>query len=352
MVVPLVRLLAGVGFLAGNAFFVGTEFALTRIRQYPMSAFEGDPGLERAWDLTDELEVYLSGCQVGITICSIGLGVVAEPALTPLILPLVSAVGLGAATAHAAAFGVAFLTVNVLHLVVGEQAPTYLGIERARGVARRVAPVIAAWTWLMWPVIWLADRTAKALLGLFGVSITRSWTAGEGGGEVGRAELKQRMGDVLARGGLSLDRRREVLAALAIGDTPVREVMVPREEIVALSVRDDAETVLAKLRANVHTRYPLVDEGLEDPVGTIYAPAVLGRDEDLRGGDLDLTDVASPALTVETGSPVADVIDTLQAEAQELALVVEDGRVVGLVTATDLLESIVGELRDPLDREG
>lgn len=246
----------------------------------------------------------------------------------------------------------AFLAVNVLHLVVGEQAPTYLGIERARGVARRVAPAISAWTWLMWPVIWSADRTAKGLLALFGVSITRSWTEAEGDEAVGRAELKQRMGDVLARGGLSRDRRREVLAALAIGDTPVRDVMVPRDEVVWLSARDDAETVLSKLRANVHTRYPLVEEGLEDHVGTIYAPAVLGRDDELRSGELDLTDVASPTLTVDADAPVADVIDTLQAEDQELALVVQDGRVVGMVTATDLLEAIVGELRDPLDRQG
>lgn len=350
MVETAIRLVAGAAFLLGNAFFVGTEFALTRVRQFSRDEFSGSPDLQRAWDLTDRLEVYLSGCQLGITICSIGLGIVAEPALAALIGPVLGWVGVTGPAVHAAGFALAFAIINVFHLVIGEQAPTYLGVERARGVARRVAPVIAGWTRLMWPVIWLADRAAKGVLGLFGVEVTRSWTReGEGEKAVGRAELRQEMGDVLARGGLSADRRREVLAALAIGETPVRDVMVPRDDVVALSVRDGAPSILETLRAHPYTRYPLVGADLDDPVGTVYAPAVLGRVHELGAGDLDLREVASDPLVVDADTPVSEVIDALQAAAEELALVVDDGRVVGLVTATDALEAIVGDLEDPLD---
>ncbi|WP_455428542.1 DUF21 domain-containing protein [Halarchaeum acidiphilum] len=105
-----------------NGFFVVAEFSLTRVRQFPESAFD-EPGLRRAWEMTEELEVYLSGCQVGITIASVGLGVVAEPAVAAVLHAL--GVSVGTAPSHALAAVVAFALVNFSHVVVGEQIPTY-----------------------------------------------------------------------------------------------------------------------------------------------------------------------------------------------------------------------------------
>ena len=171
------RLVAGFLLLLGNGFFVTTEFAMTRVRQFPEEEFTGRPGLERAWEMTERLEISLSGCQVGITMCSVGLGVVAEPAVTAVVDPLFRTLGFAAgAEGHTAvSVFVAFAVINLMHVVVGEQAPTYLGVERSRWVAAHGSRALYWWTKLLYPVIAVADWIVKWLLSLFGVTISRSW---------------------------------------------------------------------------------------------------------------------------------------------------------------------------------
>jgi len=370
------RLLGGLVLLAGNGFFVTTEFALTRVRQFSREEFRG-PGLETAWEMTERLELFLSGCQVGITVCSVGLGVVAEPAVAAVVDPLVRALGVGAAGAagHTTASVVLALAgINLLHVVIGEQAPTYLGVERSKTVARYGAAPLYYWTKLMWPVIVVADRLAKLLLRPLGVEMTRSWTEEEAGdgeesgavdeaGEVGeaearggelptsRGELRREMGDALRNLGVPAERRQEVINALDIGERPVREVMMDRDDVVALSTDDELATNLAVVREYPHARFPLVDGTLEEFRGVVYTPALLRDLEPLRAGETTLEAVAAPPMTVDPGEEVADLIDRFQDEHGELALVADDGEVVGLVTATDAFEAITGALEDPLDRE-
>ncbi|MFB6296665.1 MAG: CNNM domain-containing protein [Halobacteriales archaeon] len=350
--VTALRLVGGVALLLANGFFVTTEFALTRVRQFPEEEFQGR-GLERAWEMTERLEIFLSGCQVGITISSIGLGVVAEPAVAAALDPLVRAVGFGtpgAAGHTAAAVVVAFALINLLHVVIGEQAPTYLGIERTKFVARYGAPPLYWWTKLMAPVILVADWIAKGLLSLFGVDITRSWAEEElGEGEPSRSELTRQMGEALRGAGLSQERREEVINAFRIGDVPVGEIMVDRGEIVALSTAEDVETNLRRMQESPQVRFPLVGEDLSEFDGIVYTPALLRHVGELQDGSLDLEELAAPPMTASTDTAVSDLIDRFQAENQELALVMEGGEVVGLVTTTDAFEAIAGELEDPLD---
>ncbi|NIS37327.1 MAG: DUF21 domain-containing protein, partial [Actinobacteria bacterium] len=247
-------------------------------RQFDEADFSGR-GLERAWAMTEELEIYLSGCQVGITVCSVGLGVVAEPALTAVVGPLLAAVGLAAgAGGHTAlAVGVSLAAINLLHLVIGEQAPTYLGVERTRLVARYGAGPLYYWTKLMWPAIVLADRVAKAILGAMGVTMTRAWTEGEEGEAEpdSRADVRKRMGETLARHGLDAERRDEVIRALDIGHLPAEAVMVDRDAVVALSTETSGSEALERVRESPHVRYPLVGADLDDYVGVLYAPELL-----------------------------------------------------------------------------
>jgi CBS domain containing-hemolysin-like protein len=356
------RLVAGLVLLFGNGFFVTTEFAMTRVRQFTEEEFQESRGLERAWDMTERLEIYLSGCQLGITICSVGLGVAAEPALAAVIDPVIKSFGLagllgsggGGSGGHTALSVVLSLAViNLLHLTVGEQAPTYLGIERTKMVAKYGAPVLYWWTRILSPVIRLADWAAKALLSLLGVEITRSWAEEElEEGDVDgrtRGELLSQMGDVLSNLDLPVERRREVINALAIDRIQVDDIMVDREDIVFVSTTASNEENLETIRNTPHTRFPLVSETLDDIVGAIYVPTLIGRGDEFESGEGVFEDVAKPAMTVPPEMPVSDLIDQFQEEHQELALVVEDGRTVGLITATDAFEEIAGELEDPLD---
>ena len=350
------RLVAGVLLLLANGFFVTTEFAMTRVPQFPREEFTGSRGLERAWNMTERLEIYLSGCQVGITVMSVGLGVVAEPAVAAAVAPALAVLGLTSGTGgHAAISVVLSLTIiNLMHVIVGEQAPTYLGVERAKQVAEYGSGPLYYWTKLFSPVIVVADRAAKGLLRLLGVSIERSWAdeeveEGGDGAPSSRAELRQQMGRSLSSMGLTRERTQEVINALEIGTTPVSEVMTLREDVVALSTEDSFAASLEQIEEHPHVRFPLVGTSLDDPKGIVYTPALLRDVDALRSGDDTLTDVAAPPMTVEADTPISDVIDQLQEQSQELAFVLDGGNTVGIVTATDAFEAITGELEDPLD---
>ncbi|MFY4814471.1 CNNM domain-containing protein [Haloarcula sp. AONF1] len=347
------RLFGGVALLLGNSFFVTTEFAMTRVRQFEEAEFLGNGrGLERAWNMTERLEIFLTGCQVGITICSVGLGVVAEPALTAVLRPLLGAVGVAGSGHTTLSVLLALVVVNLMHVIVGEQAPTYLGIERAKFVAGYGSGPLYVWTKLMYPVIIAADWVAKALLGLFGVEISRSWTESEAEGDLAttRAELRSEMGDSLSRVGISEERRSEVINALDIGTKPVSEIMIARSDIVALSTTDEFETNMGRIDGMPYVRFPLIEGSLDSFVGVVYAPTVLHNYEALNSGATTLEELATPPLTVAAETTISDFIDQCQAANQELALVVEDDAVVGLLTATDAFEAITGELEDPMDR--
>ncbi|UPV99744.1 CNNM domain-containing protein [Halorussus gelatinilyticus] len=347
--VIVARMLGGIGLLLGNAYFVTIEFAMTRVRQFTEGEFAGARGLERAWEMTDRLEIYLSGCQLGITVCSVGLGVVAEPALAHLLMPVAELTGLGS---HAVAAIAALAVINLMHVVVGEQAPTYLGIERTKAVAGYGSAPLYYWTKLMSPIIVLADKAAKWLLSLFGVEITRSWTEAEEGDEVSsRGDARRMMGDMLREAGLEEEREEEVLAALDIGTMPVRNIMVDREDIVPLSTTNAPEENLRLVRERPHTRFPLVGEALEDFRGIVYTPPLIGRGTDLVEGSLTWEEVAAEPLTVDADIAVSELVDRFQEERHELALVIDDGEVVGMVTATDAFEAMMGELEDPFDDE-
>jgi CBS domain containing-hemolysin-like protein len=356
------RLVAGLVLLFGNGYFVTIEFAMTRVRQFAESEFQGSRGLERAWEMTERLEIYLSGCQLGITVCSVGLGVVAEPALAAVLDPVIRAAGLaglaggggaGGHTALAAISGLAII--NLLHLTVGEQAPTYLGIERTKTIANYGAPILYWWTTILSPVIRLADGIAKALLSLLGVEITRSWAEeeaeDEGDRPQSRGELLSQMGSILSNSGLPEERRREVINAIAIDQIDAGNIMVDRAQIVPLSTTDDPAGNLAVIEQTPLTRYPVVEDDLDEPVGIVYTPQVLQHYDALESGQTTIAEIATDPMTVSPDMPVSDLIDRFQSVNQELALVVEDGRTVGLVTATDAFETIAGELRDPIDDE-
>ncbi|GAA0471865.1 hemolysin family protein (plasmid) [Halococcus dombrowskii] len=342
-----IRLLAGIGLILANGFFVTVEFALTRAQQYTESEFV-EPGLERAWEMTQNLEIYLTGCQIGITASSIAVGIIAEPALAAIFEPLFGGTALASVGAGAI---LGFLIINLLHLTHGEQAPTYLGVERSKQVCRYGATPLYWFTWLIWPLLRLGDLFAKWTLGLFGVEMTGAWLESGAEDVDSRADLHKRLESVLDGSDIDEERRTEVMNALVAGDVPIQGIMVPREEIVALSTENTPTENLAIMEEYSHSRYPLVGEDLQDFRGVVYLPAITTRFNDLMNNDLDMQEIAVPSMTLPADEEVSDAIDRFQDKNQELALVEEDGAIVGLLTATDAFEEVMGELEDPTDVE-
>ena len=339
------RVAAGVGLILINAYFVAVEFALTRLRQYPESEMD-TPGLRRAWEMTGDLEFYLTTCQVWISGTSIALGIVAEPGLAALFAPLFENTALASAGAGSL---LGFFIINMVHLTHGEQTPTYLGVERSKQVAAYGARPLYWFAWLISPLIKVGDWVAKATLGLFGVEMTGSWTEAEEEVLETRAQLRTRLGSMMEEVELPEERREEVLNALAVDELTVREVLTPVDEIISLSTTASAAENLDRIRDTPHSRFPLVGNDPNEFEGIVYAPSIVSRFDELRDGDLTFADVAAPPMTISADASVSDAYDRFQAESQELALVIEDGEVVGLLTATDTMESVMGQLEDPLD---
>lgn len=347
------RLVGGVFLTLANAFFVVTEFALTRLPQ--LDPVDDAYDLARARQMTERLEIYLTGCQLGITSSSILLGVIAEPAFTYLLRPVVGLFGVSEAVLQGTSVVLAVVIINLIHKIWGEQTPTYLGVERPRQVAYYAAPLLYGWTKITYPFIMAGDGLAKLTLRLGGVEVERSWMEAEDEGVEepidSVAAVRRKMGEVLSRTDLSEERRTEVLRALEIEEVPIRDIMVPRSNIAALTTEASLEANLAVMRAHSFSRYPLIGASWDDLRGTVYTSAVFRDLKPLQSGELDIEDVAHPALTMPADMVVSDSIDRFQEKRQELALVVEDGAVVGLITATDAFETIAGELEDPIDTE-
>ncbi|XGI84288.1 hemolysin family protein [Halorutilales archaeon Cl-col2-1] len=341
------RIAAGLLLILANGFFVAIEFALTRARQFSEKEFiDGDSALERAWEMTQNLEIYLTTCQVGITASSIAVGIVAEPALAALFEPYF--VGTPLASIGAGAI-IAFGIINLLHLTHGEQTPTYLGVERSRMVCRYGAGPLYWFNRLISPLITFGDWIAKATLKVFGIEMTGAWLETEEEVLESRAQLRNRLYSLLEEGEIPEERREEVLGALDADEITINEIMVPKDEIVFLSTADSPEENLDRIRKTPHTRFPVVGEEATDFHGIVYLPSVMEHLDELRSGSLSFTEIAAPPMTLSADTNVSDAFDQFQAEDQELALVIEDGVVVGLLTATDALEAVMGELEDPLD---
>jgi len=343
----IARLVAGVVLVAMNAFFVMTEFALTRAPQLGEEAFQDDERLRIAWKMTEELEIYLTGCQLGISTTSVVLGVVAEPAFTVMLEPLLGWLPEGSQRATSTVIGVIFI--QLVHKIWGEQAPTYLGVERPLAVARFAAPIHYAFTKATSPVIRAGDGIAKWTLRLFGVEVTRSWVEEEVADEPD-VSPRERVRRALSGASMPEDRKEEVRLAVEIDRIAVAEVAVGRDEVTAVEVDGGLEALEEVLRGQVRSRVPLlVDGDLDRCVGFLYVPALMAELSALRSGERTLRELAAEPITFHADLPIAKAIDRFQDARQEIAIVEDGGSAVGIVTVTDCLEAIVGDLEDPYD---
>jgi Hemolysins and related proteins containing CBS domains len=188
-------------------------------------------------------------------------------------------------------------------------------------------------------------------LGLFGVEMTGAWLGTEPDRVESRADLRHRLGTLLDRGNLSDERKTEILNAFTVGEQPVSDIMTDREDVVFLSTAVSARENLDRIGTSPHTRFPLIGDEPADYRGVVYVPTVVDQIDELRRGEVTFEDIAAPPMTLRTDTLVSDAVDRFQDEHQELALVydADEGGVVGLISATDALEAVMGEIEDPLD---
>jgi CBS domain containing-hemolysin-like protein len=342
--------LGGVGaallLVAANGFFVAVEFSLARLRPTQVDEFveQRKPGAKSVRHAIDHIDNYLAGCQLGITLASLGLGVVGEPAFRHLLEPLL---GEGAKIGGAAISGMlAFGLITLLHVVVGELAPKSLAIARTSRVVLFLMPPMRIFYLVTRPVVDFFNALGNLLLKPFGVP-----PASESGhAPHSEDELRSLLRESQEEGLIHAEEREFTENALLFGDRRAREIMTPRPRVDFVTTDDSIEDAAAVAARSGHTRLPLCESegGLDAPVGVIHAKDLLAV---LTVGEHPaLSDVARPLPRVSEATLIDELLRELRRARQHIALVADEhGTTVGLVTLEDILEEIVGEIEDEFD---
>ncbi|MFN0051520.1 MAG: hemolysin family protein [Planctomycetales bacterium] len=330
-----------------NGFFVAAEFALVKVRlsQIEQLAREGSWSAKLARRILNQLDSYLSACQLGITLASLGLGWVGEDVGIRLLNPLLSWMGFPSA-ANYLSLPLAFVLITFLHIALGEQAPKIMAIRAARPTVLAVSLPLALFYKLLWPFIWVLHAASDLLLRLFGI---RAPLPGEQ--LPSEEELRLILSESAAGGQLSRRERLMMENVLDLEDKVTRQVMVPRRDIVMLNTRKSIQDNLQIISESQYTRYPLCDGDLERVVGMIHAKDVLG----VITSGVPLTSLTRLARKISV-LPETMRLDVLLREFQRnrthVAMVVDEyGTVSGMVTFENVLEELVGPIQDEFDRE-
>lgn len=329
-----------------NGFFVAAEFALVKVRpsQLEVMVAEGRRFAKTAQWLSDHLDSALGACQLGITIASLGLGWVGEPAVARLLEPVFTAAGVDSpAMIHGISLGIGFSTITALHLVVGELAPKALAIRRAERTALMCALPLRWFYIAFYPILDLLNGAALALLRLFGVE-----SGGDPHGEHSEEELRALLTRAQISGELSRAEHELLHAVFEFDDLLCRHVMLPRGDIEFIQTDSPYEEWIEMVRRTKHTRYPVCDESLDHTVGIVHIKDLLVFDLTTE----KITDIMRPPHFAPETMPISRLLRYFQAVRQHFALVVDElGTVTGMVTLENVLEQIVGRVQDEFDTE-
>ena len=328
-----------------NGFFVAAEFAVVRVRDTQLDAMvaRGHPRALRARAVVADLDGALSATQLGITLASLGLGWVAEPAFAALLEPLMSWLGIESAGARETiAIVVGFTAISFLHIVAGELAPKSLAIQRPLPTTLAVARPLALFHRLSYPAIVVLNRASALLLRLAGVE-----PASEAERVHSEEELRLLVTESARHGGGAPLSRAIVLNAFDLRQRYASDVMRPRQEIVVLSTDATYKDCLARVEGNGYSRYPLCEDGdIDRPLGVVHYRHVFGARRSAQTGR-DLLRGSRALLFVPANARLDAVLQQLLEKRLHVAFVVDEyGGTMGLVSLEDVLEEVVGEIRD------
>ncbi len=330
-----------------NGFFVASEFSIVKIRGSRIEELvqQGNKRARRARPLVQSMDEYLSATQLGITIASLALGWVGEPAFASLFEPVLRSIGaLTPVVTHSLAAISAFLLITFLHIVLGELAPKSLSIQRAESVILWISVPLSWFYRMSYPFIWALNGTANAFLRLAGIPPTSEPEVAHS-----EEELRLILAHSHAQGILDRDEKKMLERVFDFADRSVRQVMVPSTEIVFLDLNKSLEENLEIARKDRHTRYLLCDKNLDRVVGIVHIKDLFWQYRQLKEG-FKLTMVKRPVQFVPESKYIKTLLTEFRHTRTHLAVVVDEyGATIGIVTLEDILEQLVGEIQDEFD---
>ena len=331
-----------------NGFFVASEFALVGVRRSRIEtlAKAGDKRARRLLGLVDNLNAYISATQLGITLASLALGWIGEPVVAHLLeIPLHGLVS--DTVLHTISFTIAFSIITFLHIVLGELAPKTLALERAERTALAIAlPMQIFYKVFRWPIRlldWAGTRTVR----LFGLH-----PSGDHASIYTEEELRNLVDISRQSGHLKEEEQKLIHSVLNFSDAEVREAMIPRTSVDAISVTATLEEAKSAFRGLGYSRLPVYRNNRDDVVGILFRRDLEPFLERSNEDGFDLQQLLHPPQFIPASAGLGTALKHMQASRSHLAVVVDEhGGMEGIVTLEDLLEEIVGEINDEFDEE-
>ncbi|WNS76725.1 hemolysin family protein [Bacillus sp. DTU_2020_1000418_1_SI_GHA_SEK_038] len=336
--------------IALTAFFVASEFAIVKIRSSRIDQLieEGNKGAIPAKKVISNLDEYLSACQLGITITALGIGWLGEPTIAHMLHPIFEKLNVPSSASHIISIGIAFGIITFLHVVVGELAPKTLAIQKAEKVTLLTARPLILFYKLMYPFIWALNGSAQLLTRLFGLKPVSEHELAHS-----EEELRIILSESYESGEINQSEFKYVNKIFDFDDRIAKEIMVPRTEIVSFSKDDTLESFLQTVYEEKFTRYPIIDGDKDHIIGLVNIKEVMTdliKNRQVTSNKLE--SYTRPIIRVIDTIPIHDLLLKMQKERIHMAILMDEyGGTSGLVTVEDIIEEIVGDIRDEFDMD-
>jgi CBS domain containing-hemolysin-like protein len=332
-----------------NGFFVAAEFAFVRARRSRLEeeAEQGVRGAQLVLRQLDDLSRYLASCQLGITLTSLGIGFLGEPAIAQIFEGLI-----GESLPHGVTLAIslfaAYLITTSLHITIGEQVPKIYAINKAERISRLVSRPLELFTRVFSPFIALLNNVSNAILRLIGINTSSEFEEGSS-----PEELKMLIAQSLSGGDLDANEAGMLTGVFHLHEQQARQVMTPAPAVVTVDLSDDVETALRRCIATGHTRVVVTEDENQDRVKGIVHANALAELLMKEGPHGSFEAKVREAPIVPETKPLDDLLADLQRQRTSLAVVIDEyGRTVGIVTVEDIIEEVVGEIDDETDPLG
>jgi len=341
------KIILAIGLVGLNGFFVAAEFALVKVRRSRLGTMAKNrrPLASTAVWLSERMDASLSACQLGITMASLGLGWIGEPAVAHLLRPVLIAVGIGSEVwLHGLAFVIAFSLITAAHLVLGEQAPKIAALRNPETLLLWCALPLRGFYFLFAPFLTMLSGITDTLLRLAGVSAAGALEIPHSEEEI-RTLIRQ----ARAHGELSRSEQRLINAVFEFDEMLCRQVMVPRIDVVFLELNNTTAEIFDCIRYNRHSRYPVCEGSMDHVLGVLHVKDLIGLPPE---NGVPLRRLMRPPHFVPETMPVRRLLRHFQATHQHMAFPVDEhGTVTGMVTLENVLEPLVGSVEDEFDDE-
>ncbi len=343
----LLNIVLVIFFVLMNAFFVVAEFALVKVRKTRIEvlAAGGSMGAKYAHKVVNDLNSYLSACQLGITLASLALGWIGEPAVSKMITPLLHPFGLPESVIHTISVVIGFFVITTLHIIVGELIPKSLAIINSEKFSTAAAMPLVFFYRATYPVMWLFNHTTNLLLKVMGYSMVEDHEAAHTD-----KEIKILVEESYKHGLIEKFEYTYVDNIFEFTDKNVRDIMIPRMDMVCVFQDDSFETILEMVMQEKYTRYPVCKGDKDSVIGFIHIRDLY--EQKIRSDIQNINGIIRSLISVPESMPINDMLKRFQKGNENIAVVIDEyGGTAGIVTVEDILEEIVGSLRDEYDEE-